>query len=115
MNKLLLLYSSVLIFGVFISNISQIILKKSADKKYDSVLKEYCNPYVIGAYAIFFIATFMSIYAYKVVPLSMGPILESTGYFFITILGIIFLKEKLNIKKVIALCIIVIGIAVYSI
>ena len=57
MNKTLLIYSSVLILGVFISNISQIILKKSADKKHGSVIKEYLNPYVIGAYFIFFLAT----------------------------------------------------------
>ena len=114
MNKTLLIYSSVLILGVFISNISQIILKKSADKKHGSVINEYLNPYVIGAYFIFFLATFMSIYAYKVVPLTMGPILESTGYFFMTVLGMIFLKEKLNAKKAVALCIIVAGIVIYS-
>lgn len=114
MNKTLLIYSAILVFGVFISTVSQIILKKSADKKYDSIIKEYLNPYVIGAYGIFFLATFMSIYAYKVVPLSMGPILESSGYFFMTILGLLFLKEKFNAQKLLALCIIVAGIVVYS-
>ena len=114
MNKTLLIYSCVLVLGVFISNISQIILKKSANKKHDSVIREYLNPYVIGAYAIFFAATFMSIFAYKVVPLTMGPILESTGYFFMTILGYFFLKEQLNTKKAVALCIIVAGIVIYS-
>ncbi len=44
----------------------------------------------------------------------MGPILESTGYFFMTILGYFFLKEKLNTQKAVALCIIVAGIVIYS-
>lgn len=115
MNTELLLYSLILVLGVFISTVSQILLKKSANKKYGSILKEYMNPTVIGAYAIFFAATFLSIYAYKVVPLSMGPILESSGYFFITILSLVFIHEKPNRKKIIALLIIVLGIVVYSI
>ncbi|SMC60389.1 EamA-like transporter family protein [Oscillospiraceae bacterium] len=115
MNSAMLIHSLILIAGVFISNISQIVLKKSADKKYDSVIKEYLNPMVIGAYAVFFIATFLTIYAYKVVPLSMGPILESSGYLFMIILGAIFLKEKPTKRKLLATFIIIIGIVVYSV
>ena len=63
---------------------------------------------------IFVLATFMSIYAYKGIPLSTGMILDSTGYIFVTILGAIFLKEKPTLKKIIALVLIVIGIIVYS-
>ena len=39
MNK----YVVLLILAVLVSSISQIILKKSASKTYDSVLKEYLN------------------------------------------------------------------------
>ncbi len=107
-------YASILIFGVFISSISQIILKKSADKKRDSIIKEYLNPYVIGAYSIFIAATLLSILAYRGIPLSLGPILEATGYLFVTLWGLIFFGEKLSLKKVIALVLIVSGIVVYS-
>ena len=108
------MYASILIFGVFISSISQIILKKSADKKRDSIIKEYLNPYVIGAYSIFIAATLLSILAYRGIPLSLGPILEATGYLFVTMWGLIFFGEKLSFKKVIALVLIVTGIVVYS-
>lgn len=107
-------YASILIFGVFISSISQIILKKSADKKRDSIIKEYLNPYVIGAYSIFIAATLLSILAYRGIPLSLGPILEATGYLFVTLWGLIFFGEKLSFKKIIALVLIVSGIVVYS-
>lgn len=107
-------YASILIFGVFISSVSQIILKKSADIKRDSIIKEYINPYVIGAYSIFIAATLLSILAYRGIPLSLGPILEATGYLFVTLWGLIFFGEKLNPKKVIALVLIVTGIVVYS-
>lgn len=115
MSKTEIIYSSFLVLGVFISTISQIILKKSAQKKHGSFIKEYLNPYVIGAYLIFFAATFMSIYAYKVIPLSLGPILDSSGYFFITVLGALFLHEKITKKKVISLAVIILGIVIYSI
>ena len=80
-----LLYSLLLIFGVLISTVSQVLLKKSASKEHKGIIREYLNPYVIGAYSLFVIATFITIYAFKGIPLSYGPILEGTGYFFITI------------------------------
>ena len=100
--------------GVFVSSIAQILLKRSANKKYENRLKEYLNPYVIISYAIFFGATFCSIYAYKGVPLSFGPILAASQYVFIAILSRIFLKEKIGFKKFIGLSVIVAGIIVYS-
>ena len=48
-------YALIVLLGVFISAISQVMLKKSAVKKYDSRIKEYLNPLVIFAYFIFFI------------------------------------------------------------
>ena len=100
--------------GVFISSVSQILLKKSANKTYDNVLKEYLNPWVVIAYGLFFGATLTTVIAYKYVPLSLGPILESSGYFFVTILGMIFLKEKVGKKKALGLLIILVGIVVFN-
>lgn len=110
-----LIYSFIFVFGVFISSVSQVILKKAANVTYDNPLKEYLNFRVIFAYFIFFLATLLSIYSYKVLPLSMGPILDSTGYIFVTIWGITIFKEKLNFKKIMALCCIILGIFIYSI
>ena len=107
-------YCLVLVAGVFISSVSQVLLKKSSQKIYSSFVREYINPFVISAYMMFFVATFMSIYAYKAVPLSYGPMLESSGYVFITVLGAVFLKEKVSIKKIISLAVIVTGMIVYS-
>ena len=114
MDKKVLFYSCFLLFGVFISAISQVMLKKSALKKYNSKIKEYLNPLVIGAYSIFVISTFMSIIAYKGIPLSMGPILEATSYIYITIFGVKIFKEKITKKKLFALLLIITGIGVYS-
>lgn len=115
MNKTVLLYSCVLLLGVFISAISQVMLKKAAMKKHDSVIKEYLNPLVIFAYVLFVGTTFLSILAYKGIPLSMGPILEATSYIYVTIFGVTIFKEKMNSKKVVALGMIIVGIVVYAI
>ena len=114
MNRQLILYAGIMLLGVFISSIAQVLLKKAAQKQYDSVLQEYLNWPVITAYAIFFAATFLSIYAYRVVPLSMGPILEATGYLWVTLFGVTIFHEKLDRWKLIALTLIIGGIVVYS-
>jgi len=102
------------IAGVFVSAVAQILLKKSAGKTYESKIREYLNPYVIISYAIFFGATFCTIYAYKGIPLSMGPILAALEYIFVAILSRLVLKEHISLKKFIGLSIIVAGIIIYS-
>ena len=47
-------------------------------------------------------------------PVSLGPVLETTAYFYITVFGVVIFKEKLNSKKILALCMIVMGIVVYA-
>lgn len=114
MDEKLIIYIGVMLLGVFISSVSQVMLKKASMKEYPSRIQEYANPLVIGAYVIFFIATFFSIYAYKVVPLSWGPIIESSGYFFITIFGVLLFGEKFKWRKGLSLCIIVVGVLIFS-
>ena len=103
MNKTVLIYSCVLLIGVLVSAISQVLLKKAAMKHYENHLKEYLNPMVIFAYA------------YRGIPLSMGPILEATSYIYVTIFGVKIFHERLNKKKIIALFFIVGGIIIYSV
>ena len=110
----MILYACVLLVGVFVSAISQVMLKKAAQKTYDSKIKEYLNPLVIFAYILFVGTTFISIIAYKGIPLSMGPILESTSYLYVTIFGVAIFKEKLNRNRIIALLFILCGIVIYS-
>ena len=114
MNKTLLIYACIMLFGTFISAISQVILKKAASKTYENKIREYVNLPVISAYTIFVVATFLGVFAYKVVPLSMGPILEATSYIYITVFGVTIFKERLTKRKVVALITIIAGIIVYS-
>ena len=110
----LVVYSLISIAGVFVSSISQIMLKKSAEKKYDSKLKEYLNPLVIIAYGLFFSCTLVSLYTLKVVPLSMSPVLEASGYIFVAVLSFFCCGERLTKKQIAGMVVILTGLAVYA-
>ncbi len=111
----MLKYILIFLISVFISSVAQIILKKSAVKKYDRVIKEYLNIRVIGAYSIFFLSTLLTMYAYKGVPLTLGALLESVGYIYIPVLSLIFLKEKITPRMIIGSLFIIGGIVVFNI
>ena len=113
-DMMTLIFSGVFLFSVLISSISQILLKKSADKTYDSRLKEYLNPLVIIAYGMFFCSMMITMYCYRYVDVSAGPIFESAGYIFVGVLGYIFLKEKFTAKKIIGMLLVMLGIVMFS-
>lgn len=114
MNRDFLLYAGLLLLGVFLGAVSQVMLKKAALKEYSSKIKEYLNPLVILAYVIFVGTTLISVYAYRVLPLSLGPILEATSYIYVTIFGAVFFRETINIRKLSGLLLIIAGIAIYA-
>ena len=93
------LYIILFLTGVFVSSVSQILLKKSAGRKYKNKLREYLNPLVAASYCMFFGATLFAIFAYKKIPLTLGPVLECAAYIFIPVLSGIFLKEKFTKRK----------------
>lgn len=111
----MLLYAGFLLLSVFIAAISQVMLKKAAQKEYDAPWKEYCNPLVIFAYVLFVGTTFLTVFAYRGIPLSMGPVLEATSYIYVTIFGVKIFHEKFDKRKLLALALIVAGIVVYSV
>jgi len=113
MNKELILYSLILLGSVFVSSVSQILLKKGAEREYPSRIREYLNPFVMSGYALFFGCTLISMYALKVVPLSMAPVIEAFGYVFVAILSFLFLKEKFTRRQLVGTALIVLGVVVY--
>lgn len=100
--------------SVLVASISQIMLKKSADRKYDRWIDEYLNFRVIFAYGLFFLSSLMTVYAYKFVPLSLGPVLEASGYIFVSVMGYLILKERIGRKKLLGLIVIVAGIILFN-
>ena len=113
MNLAFSYYHLIFVVSVTISSISQVMLKKSANKKENTGLKEYLNPLVIIAYGLFFISTVLTMYAFKGVPMNQGPVIESLGYVIVMILGRIFLSEKITRNKLIGICLILAGVLLW--
>ena len=114
MTKSVLFYSLFLLLGVFISSVSQVMLKKAAMRTWPSRVREYLNPLVIFAYVIFVGTTLLSVLAYRGLPVSLGAVLESTSYLYVTAFGVLIFHEKLTGRRVLALALILGGIAVYA-
>ena len=111
----MILFVLFLIFSNFIGAVSQVLLKKSALEEHKSFIFEYLNVKVILAYALFFCAVFIDLYALKVVPVSFVPIIEASSYIFAIVLSNIFFKDTINFKQLIAFILIISGITIFVI
>lgn len=100
--------------STFLSSVSQVLLKKAAMREHTSLVAEYTDWHVILGYGLFVGCTLLTMLAYKGVPLNIGPVLEATGYLYVTIFGVTIFHEKMNPKKIAALVMIVTGILVYA-
>ncbi|MGN0376370.1 MAG: EamA family transporter [Suilimivivens sp.] len=103
----------VLVLSVLIASFSQILLKKSAQKTYPSVIREYLNVYVICGYGMMFLSMFLTIIAYSGMEFTNVQIVEATGYIMVLILSYFFFHEKITKRKVLGMIFIFAGIAVY--
>lgn len=100
--------------SVFLASVSQVLLKKAAMKKHASAIAEYLNWQVLLGYGLFFGCTVLTMLAYRGIPLSLGPVLETTSYLYVTFFGVTIFKEKLTKQKILALACILCGILLYS-
>lgn len=107
------IYFGLYVCSVALAAVSQIFLKISAGRKYESVIKEYVNPFVIGGYALTGISMLLTIFAFRGMEYKNGPIIESLGYILVMIFGIFFFREKLTKRKLGGTILILLGIYVY--
>lgn len=108
-------YGMMLLLSVLVASFSQILLKKSAGKTYESFIREYLNLYVITGYGLLVVSTLLTIYGLSGVAYKNQPIIESLGYFFVMILGRIFLGENITKKKLLGNLCIFAGILIFYI
>ena len=97
---------------VFVSSCSQILLKKSANRKYEG-LRVFLNKETIVGYGIFFCMTLCVTFIYRHLDLSTGALLESFSYIFIPALSWFFFKEKFNRVQWLGIGFIIMGVLVY--
>lgn len=110
-----MIYWLMLVLSVTVASFSQILLKKSAAKEYDNIIREYLNPYVIIGYGMMVISTILTIIAYRGVEYKNGPVIESLGYLLVMFLSFAFFKEPITKKKVMGNVLILLGILVFYI
>lgn len=103
------------ILSVFVAAFGNILLKISARQEYDKLYKEYANRYFILGSLLFLPVIILSLYAFRVIPLSLGVILDSTAFIFIPILSRIILKERLSGRNMLGMALIVTGILIFQI
>lgn len=96
-----------------ITAFSQIILKKSADRKYKSVFFEYLNPYVIFSYVCYIGVLVLNVFIYTKVDYRFGVVINSMSTVFVMLLSHIILKEVITKRRIIGNVIIVCGILVF--
>lgn len=99
--------------SVFLASCAQVLLKKSALTVYTSKIREYLNWRVLLGYFIMFLCMILSMAAYRTIPLSLGVILETTSYIYVTIFGVAVFKEKLNAVRLVALGFIITGVLLF--
>ena len=107
------IYYILMILSAFITAFSQIILKKSANKKHKSVFFEYLNPYVLFSYVCYIGVLVLNVFIYTKVDYRFGVVINSMSTVFVMLLSNIILKESITRKRIIGNVIIVCGILVF--
>ena len=108
------MFYALVIFNIFMAAVAQMMLKKSAIQKRQSIIYEYLNPWVIGGYALMGGVLISNIFA-----LHQGVLLKELGamgassYLFVTFLSAICYKEKFSNKKVLAIALIIVGSIIF--
>ena len=105
MNRTFIL---IMLGGTFFSAVSQILLKQSANIKYENRIREYLNFRVILSYAIFMLILLLNTWCYTKVDMRYGPVV------FVLLLSHFILKEKITKGKIIGNLIIIAGILIYT-
>lgn len=107
-------YMLLMVAMTFLTGVSQVLLKKSANKTYEKWIEEYLNWQVILAYGIFFGVLLVNTYAYTKVDMKYGAVIDTFSYVFVMLFSWLLLREKFTKRKVIGNLIIMVGVLVYT-
>ena len=70
----------VMIFVELLASVSQVLLKKSAQKEYPSRIREYLNVLVIGGYGLLVLSMIIGIFCYKHLGYMGTVVMEPIAY-----------------------------------
>lgn len=102
-----------LVLSVVVASFSQILLKKSTGKTYESVIREYLNVFVIVGYGMMVVSTLLTVGGYAGLEYKNGAVIEALGFVLVMFLSRIFFGEKITKKKLLGNSLILLGIFVF--
>lgn len=108
-------FYAIMFFGVFISSVSQMLLKKAAMTDNNTGWKKFLNILVIIAYGMFVVSTLCTVIAMRCIPLSTQPFWNSLGIVLVAIMGAFFYHEIPSITKIKGLLIVMLGMVIFTI
>lgn len=109
-----MMYYIIVILSVLAAAGAQMLLKKAASNHYPTFWRQYVNPWVIGGYAVLGVSMLANIFAMsRGVQLKEVGIIESLSYLFVPVLAFMLFKEKLTMRKICAIGVIVAGVVIF--
>ena len=109
-----MIYYALVILSVFAAACAQMLLKQGARQGYVGFWRQYMNPWVIGGYAIMTGSLVLNIWCMsKGVQVKEVSTIESLSYLFVPCLAFMLFKEKITLRKGIAIGIIIGGVILF--
>lgn len=102
-----------MIISALITAFSQVILKKSANKKHKSIVFEYLNPFVSLSYLCYVGVLVLNVFIYTMVDYRFGVVINSMSTVLVMLLSRAVLKERIEKKQLVGNALIVCGILVF--
>ena len=108
------MYYIIVILSVLAAAGAQMLLKKAAGNHYPTFWRQYVNPWVIGGYAVLGVSMLVNIFAMSHgIQLKEVGIIESLSYLFVPVLAFFLFGEKLSVRKVCAIGVIIVGVVIF--
>ncbi len=97
-----------------ITAFSQIILKKSANKKHKGIIFEYINPYVLFSYVCYFGVLVLNVFIYTKIDYRFGVVINSMASVLVMVFSKLMLKETITRRRIWGNVLIILGIVIFS-
>ena len=109
-----MLYYLLVILSVFAAASAQMLLKQGARQNYVGFWRQYLNPWVIGGYTIMACSLMLNIFCMsRGVQVKEVSVIESFSYLFVPCLAFMLFKEKLSVRKICAIGVIIAGVVIF--
>jgi len=106
-------HAAALASAIVIPSISQVFLKSGASNK-ASFIKSFLNWKTIVGYCSLLMVTILNVYAMQTIELKTITAWIGTSYILVILFSFIFLKEKIDLFKIIGCSLIVLGVLIFT-